>query len=386
MTFFCGRIVVIFITKGVIPPPRMYSVFPIFLCGFLSFFLSLIFVFATMKLAKKYNWYDEVDPRKIHNGSVPRLGGLGLFLSFCIVYVFYRLFFHNVYFDEMPFFIGGVVIWLCGIVDDFCNLRARVKFVIQFISIAVVVYLSPFYLDNIFSFNLPSVEIFGTQFPLLGKFLTFCWIIFLVNAFNLIDGIDWLCSGICLFAIGTIGFLFITNQINASFPIILCGSILGFMVFNKPSAKIFLGDGGSQTLGYCVAVIPLFLNQGIVSELKIIIMILLAVIPGTDVIAAIWRRLREHRSIFSTDRGHIHHKLLNIGFTKLSALLYLLILQFMTCLAICISQYLGLVGANVLLIGSFIIIVIFFVSIHFLNRYVNKKGKGLLSENAQKEH
>ncbi|MCR5171608.1 MAG: undecaprenyl/decaprenyl-phosphate alpha-N-acetylglucosaminyl 1-phosphate transferase, partial [Treponema sp.] len=273
----------------------------------LSFVLSFVFVKLTIYISGKENWYDEIDARKIHSGNIPRLGGLGLFLSFGITFCVYKLIKKDLDTTTLPILAGGFCIWLYGILDDFKNLRARLKFVIQILVIGAVVYFSPYYLKNILGLQLPVW---------FGKAITFFWILLLVNAFNLIDGIDWLCSGITLLSVLTLSFIFAKANSNIFVSLMfLSASILGFMYFNKPDAKIFLGDGGSQTLGYCVAVLPLLYEDSSLMYNKVLVMILFASIPVTDVIAAIWRRLRDKRSIFSTDRAHIHHKLLNIGFS-----------------------------------------------------------------------
>ena len=344
----------------------------------LSLALSILIVKITIVVAHKRNWYDEIDARKVHKGEIPRLGGFGLFASFAISFFTYEIYTGSIDVSVIPYFVGGMCIWFSGIIDDFRNLRARSKFIIQIFVIALSVIFSPYYLKDVFSFTLP---------PFLGKFLTFCWIILLVNAFNLIDGIDWLCSGISLFSFLTLALCVVkTNHSLCFFLCVLCASIIGFMCFNKPDAKIFLGDGGSQSLGYCIAVIPLFCDDLYFEYNKILIMPLLASIPVTDVIAAILRRRREHRSIFSTDRAHIHHKFINIGFSKVFALFYLLLLQFIVCMAIYLTQYMGTKHSTVLLFFTLLFVELFFILIHYINRSVNLKMKGCLSESPQEEH
>jgi len=343
-----------------------------------SFVLSLFFVKLTIIISNKKKWYDNIDARKIHTGSIPRLGGLGLFLSFFIILALYCFISNSWNLKALPFVLGGFCIWISGIVDDFKNLPARVKFLIQLVCITLSVIFSPFYLDKIFFIELPEF---------LGKLITFLWIIYLVNAFNLIDGIDWLCSGISFLSIATLVVVFILNGVNPIPCAILAASILGFMYFNKPNAKIFLGDGGSQTLGYCIAVIPLFLNDGAALKYnKVLIMILLAIIPASDVISAIIRRLRDHRSIFSTDRAHIHHKLLNIGFSKVVAMSYLLGIQFIVSIAIICCQFGRDISTLIVLLLVTMFVEVFFITVHYVNRAVNRRLKGHLSENAQEEH
>ena len=344
-----------------------------------AFFLSVLITPIVIALCKKYNWYDEVDPRKVHKGAIPRLGGLGVFVAFMIsasLYIF--AFSQEDYVFSLPIFAGGLIIFVAGILDDFLNLRAKLKFVIQIVA-ALIVSLSPLYFHTILGFTIP---------PVLGRIFTFLWIIGLVNAYNLIDGLDWLCGGLSFFTMLTMGFILTSYGKDAgNLYFILSAAIAGFLVFNKPPAKIFLGDGGSQTLGYFVAVSPLFNTFGAFEDTKIIVLILLSSIPVTDVIAAVWRRKRDHRAIFSADRAHIHHKLVNIGFSKVTTVGFLLTLQFLICLS-----SLGVIfmrnkkSAVVLLFVALSFVYLFFITIHYINRAVNIKMQGHLDAAPQQEH
>lgn len=344
-----------------------------------AFLLNVLITPIVIALCKKYNWYDEVDPRKVHKGSVPRLGGFGVFLSFIVaasVYIF--VFSPEDYFSVLPIFAGGFVIFAAGVLDDFFNLRAKLKFVIQ-IAAGLTVSLSPLYFHSILGFAIPSV---------LGRIITFLWIIGLVNAYNLIDGLDWLCGGLSFLTLMTMGFILTSYGRDAgNLYFVLCGSLAGFLVFNRPPAKIFLGDGGSQTLGYFIAVSPLFSTFGVFDDMKFIVLVLLTSIPVTDVIAAVWRRKRDHRAIFSADRAHIHHKLINIGFSKTTTVGFLLILQVLICLS-----SLGVIfmrnkkSAVVLLFVALSFVYLFFITIHYINRAVNIKMQGHLDAAPQKEH
>ncbi len=344
-----------------------------------AFLLSVLITPIVIALCKKYNWYDEVDPRKVHKGAIPRLGGLGVFLAFIVAAAIYILLFSQEdYIFALPIFSGGLIIFVAGVLDDFLNLRAKLKFVIQIIA-ALTVSLSPLYFHTILGFTIPSV---------LGRIITFLWIIGLVNAYNLIDGLDWLCGGLSFLTMLTMGFILSSYGKDAgNLYFILAAAIAGFLVFNKPPAKIFLGDGGSQTLGYFVAVSPLFNTFGAFEDTKIIVLVLLSSIPVTDVIAAVWRRKRDHRAIFSADRAHIHHKLVNIGFSKVTTVGFLLMLQFLICLS-----SLGVIfmrnkkSAVVLLFVALSFVYLFFITIHYINRAVNIKMRGHLDAAPQEEH
>lgn len=329
------------------------------------FVFTLLIISLVLFVAMKEKLFDEVDARKVHTGNVPRLGGLGLFLSCGLIYVCHSFYIHNFHVAAVPLILGGAGIWLCGVIDDFINLRARVKFLIQIIVVTISIYFSRYYM----------VQIFGIELPVwLGKTISILWVLFLINAFNLIDGLDWLCSGISFLSIGAFSVLCLFNKINYLPGFILCAAILAFMFFNRPPAKIFLGDGGSLTLGYCVAVLPFYIfnNENFQSNL-LLIQILVASVPITDVLSAIIRRIRNKKPIFSPDRAHIHHKLLNIGFSKIQAIACLLTIQFLICLCVIFTHFMVEYNSLILLIMALFFVLFFFIVIHFLNRSVDAR-------------
>lgn len=345
--------------------------------AFASFLFSASVERLTINICSKYKKFDPVTDRSVHSGDVSRFGGIGIFVSFGFFCILSSLYFNSFSLNLLPFFIGGAFIWLGGVIDDFTNLHARYKFLFQIIIVFLSVSFSPFYIDNFFGLTIPVI---------LGKFITFCWVMVLVNAFNLIDGIDLLCSSLVLISITVVTIIcYLKGTIFLS-GIILCSSLLGFMMFNKPKAKIFLGDSGSQTLGYCVAVFPLICKYPSVKNNEMLIMLILASIPVEDVIAAVWRRLRDKRSVFSSDRAHIHHKLMNIGFSSGQTCFYITLIHLINCAIIVISVFMGKYASIAVLGGAVIITQVVFISIHFINRAVNRKLKGLLPENPQEEH
>lgn len=341
--------------------------------------LSFGFCPLIIKVCKKYNLYDEVDPRKIHKGNIPRLGGIAVFLALLIVVFFVRAVFKTTEIEfYWPLLLGFLIILIFGVMDDIFDMRAKLKFLVQIVA-ALIVSISPYHFTRFMSWTFP---------PFVGNIITFFWIIAVVNAFNLIDGMDCVCSGISFFACFAVGFLLCRCSDSMSiFYFTLCGSLLGFMYWNKPDAKIFLGDGGSQTLGYLIAVAPFFSKGNVDLEFREIpVMFLLCSIPLTDVLAAIWRRLREHRKIFSPDRAHFHHKLLNIGFSKKGAIVFILFLQFVIMSAVVISSYMKKLAAVCMLSFCILFVWIIFIAFHYLNRNVNLCHTGKLEDHPMAEH
>ena len=350
-----------------------------FVCSVIAFALCVLLTPLIIALCKKNKWYDEVDPRKVHDGQVPRLGGIGIFISFVIsVFVYIRFFTSESFAFAWPAFIGGLVIFVFGVIDDFLNLRAKLKFLVQIIA-ALIVVCSPLHFNTFFGITLN---------PIFGRSLTFMWILFLVNAYNLIDGLDLLCGGLSFLTLAVAGVVMLKlGQPMGAFFIILCAAIFGFLLFNKPKAKIFLGDGGSQSLGFAISMIPVFPMPGGFEQIKLLYALLLVSIPVTDVIAAVIRRTRERRSFFSADRGHIHHKLVNIGLSKIAAVVVLLFSQFLIDVSAFSAIFMSRTKDSVILLCVSIFLVwCFFIMLHYINRAVNLKHIGHLSEAPQKEH
>ncbi len=240
-----------------------------------------------------------------------------------------------------------------------------VKLLIQIIAALIVIF-GGYRFEVILRIKIPFV---------IGCAFTVVWIIGIINAFNLIDGLDGLCGGITFLIFITLGIVFyqVKDQ-NAGVCFIAASAILGFLVFNKPDAKIFMGDCGSQFLGFMVSVVPLYFTEQNLEYIMFPTMAVLVAIPVLDVVAAIWRRTREGRPIMSPDRAHIHHKLLNIGFSKRQVLVILLSMQGLSCISVVLSCYLSRYRGVILLGMVFLFLVSFYTIIHYTNRAVNLRG------------
>lgn len=333
----------------------------------LSAAISLVSMPLLIKFCQKKKLYDYHDERKIHSGDIPRLGGVGIFISFMISACCY---FYSIkdqgFFHILPIVIAGAIVFAFALVDDILNLPAIVKLIVQLIAVSIVTF-HGFRFKQIFSWMLPTPVSFG---------LTFFWILGVINAYNLIDGLDGLCGTFSITAVVTLGLLFaLTGNSEAIVCFILAGSIFGFLCFNWPPAKLFMGDAGSQFLGFMIATFPLFGSNIVFEFNKFLIMIVITAFPVFDTIAAIWRRLREKRSIMSADRSHLHHKLLNMGYNKKTALYLLCALQVLLCSSVVISYFLGAKRGMALLLESTMFIALFFSFIHFTNRAVMMKRK-----------
>jgi len=330
-----------------------------------TFILSLVSMPVIIAVCKKRNIYDYQDERKIHTGNISRLGGIGIFIAFIIGGISWALISDTINFLQvLPVVIGACIIMGFGIADDILNLRALIKLFAQMAAAFVVV---------VFGFRFK--QIFGWVLPMpISCILTFFWIIGITNAYNLIDGLDGLCGSLSFSAIVTLGVMYVlAGNSEACLCFILAAAVLGFLCFNWPPAKIFMGDAGSQFLGFMISVIPLYSSGEVFEYNKFIIMIIVTSFPMFDTLAAIWRRTREHRSIMSPDRSHLHHKFLNLGYTKTATLYVIDLIQILLCASVIASHFMGKIGGTVVLFVSLVFMIVFFSVIHYTNRAVLRK-------------
>ena len=342
----------------------------------LSFTLSFVAVALVLKLSHKKAWYDRVNSRKIHNGHIPRLGGIGFALVFILISAAICIVFGGVepVLRYLPCFFALVFVLFFGVVDDFRPLKPRNKFIVQFV--AAICVIVPGFIFRQVTFVDSGI------FPVaIWYAITFIWIVGSTNAFNLIDGIDGLAGGLSGLIALFMGLIFFSFGITLKvlFCTAFVGVILGFLVFNAPfpRAKIFMGDGGSQFLGFLLALLPLSRESGSLETLPILYAAALFIIPFFDTFAAVWRRVRDGRKIVSPDKAHIHHKLMNLGLSVrgVDAVLYSLqiILGILTLFSIRLD---GLFSVCVLG-AAYLIGIMFFAIVHHLNRVAMKTKKDI---------
>ena len=329
-----------------------------------SFALSAGLIPIIILSCRKHGWYDKVDERKIHKGNIPRLGGVGFVTAFSAVTLVYVLVTKDYSNTRLAFVISGLIIFIFGVMDDFLTLKAYLKLIVQ-IAASLIAIAAGFRFRTILSWELPMWLSFA---------LTFFWMIGIINAYNLIDGVDALCGSLSAMVILTLGLIYTkdgsTHQ--ATVCMILVAAIMGFLLYNKPKAKIFMGDGGSQFLGFMIAVLPLEKTTAHFESTKFFLMAVLVSLPAIDCIAAIWRRLREHRGIMTPDKRHLHHKLMGMGLSPVHVLLFLAALQLLLCAGGYISMRMRTRPGLTLLLTLMIAVIIFFIIIHFCSRALKK--------------
>ncbi len=278
---------------------------------FISFIVSFLLIPIIIHFADKKKIYDHNDERKIHNGNICRLGGLAIFAGFIIPF-FVLVFPENHFrFNVYLYTCGLLIAFSIGFLDDLITFRARYKLIFQIIA-GIFVSSSGLLISD---FNIGAF--FRIEFGVLSWFITVVWVVAFMNAVNLLDGMDGLASGIIFIAniFIMIIALSIGNDLVAILSAMMCGSILGFYVFNYPPAKLFMGDGGAYFLGFIYSTLPLMgLKKSSVVTLFLFPLILL-IIPIFDIVVVIVKRLKLGYNVFIADKNHIHHRLLNLGFS-----------------------------------------------------------------------
>jgi UDP-GlcNAc:undecaprenyl-phosphate GlcNAc-1-phosphate transferase len=216
----------------------------------------------------------------------------------------------------------------------------------------------------------------------LGYGLTFVWLIGMSNAFNLIDGVDALCGSLSLsvaLTLGVVVYLAGAGETGlGAVGFILGGSVVGFLVYNKPRARIFMGDGGSQFLGFMLGSLPLLLKSPPdLGYNGFPMVVVLSSIPLLDTVAAIWRRTREGRSFFTPDKRHLHHKLMEMGYTTKSVLGLLVTIQAGLCgVSILAVVWIGGVRGFIVLGAGLGVMILFFAIMHYTSHAISRvKGK-----------
>lgn len=338
--------------------------------------MNLVITPILIKLSHKNRWFDITNDRKIHSGNIPRIGGLGIFVSF-IASVFIFLLICKIFdvnlnsvskYRHLALAFGFLIITLMGIADDFIGMRAWHKFLIQ-TAAALIVTSGGF---NFQTFYIPfagkSIEL-----GIFSHIVTVFWIISLCNALNLMDGMDGLAGGIALIASFFYGVIFYAtgNYTASGLSFALMGAVAGFLVFNFPPAKIFMGDSGSLFLGFSLAIIPLINKTSHVSSKIFFMPLIILVIPALDMIAAILRRKRRHLPISSPDREHIHHKLIDFGLSQKKILLVIYVFSIFAGLSGLLYIYIEYVWHDWGFIIFFLIWALYtalFIKLHYKNQ------------------
>jgi UDP-GlcNAc:undecaprenyl-phosphate GlcNAc-1-phosphate transferase len=290
---------------------------------FLAFVLALSVTAALIpflaRWAPSIGLTDAPGPRKVHSVPVPRVGGLAMAAGVFTVTLLTV--------DLIPtvrgLLIGLAVLLFFGLWDDRVSLGYRTKFAGQILAVGLSMVVGHIHFGQIVLGSVTAVP------DWLSLLLTFFFLIGITNAVNLADGLDGLAGGMVLLCLCAISLFAATNgnMTVTAVALVEAGAVLGFLRFNTHPARIFMGDSGSQMLGFSVGALSLLAVQGEGSELSAALPLLLLGLPIIDTTSVMFTRIRAGRSPFSADANHLHHRLLGLGFAHREAVALIYAMQ-----------------------------------------------------------
>lgn len=288
---------------------------PLIVAVFISFSTTPL----VRKLAFKVGAVDiPKDNRRVHKEPMPTMGGLAIYLSVMVT----AIIFLPIDKTLLSIIVGGTLIIISGIIDDISIMSAKLKLVFQ-ITAAMVLIWGGVRIDTITNpFSSTNVVL---NLGYLSIPITIFWIVGIINTLNLIDGLDGLSAGVAM--ISSLSLMFVAGKFGLTSIIIIsatvAGACLGFLPYNFNPAKIFMGDTGALFLGFMMAVISIEGVMKSVATIAIVVPIMILGVPIFDTTFAIFRRLLSGQSIISADKGHLHHRLLERGFSHKKTVLIL---------------------------------------------------------------
>jgi len=302
----------------------------------LAFITAYVITPYTIRLARKIGALDiPKDKRKIHKNAMPRLGGLAVIVGFIVstIYLLTVMTIENTIsitgtdnyiYKLIGFFLGIIVLGIFCFLDDWKGIPPYLKLIGQFLA-AVIVTCCGIRIDEIVLSRFDTI----INNEILSIIVTIIWVVGITNAINLIDGLDGLSSGICLISCLSLLIIFVMNG-SALIAIVLvtalAGAIVGFLPFNFNPAKTFIGDTGSNFLGYSLSIISILGVAKTYTAIVLIAPLIVFALPLFDTFSAILRRIIKTKSlkgVFKADRDHLHHKIMKKGYTQKQAVFML---------------------------------------------------------------
>ncbi len=272
-----------------------------------------------VRVGRKWLIVDHPGARKVHSVPVPRVGGIAMATGVLIA----ALLTMHLHRADIWFLVAAGTLIAFGVMDDRFDLDYRVKFIGQILAVGIVmlagdVRIQTIALDD--RFWLPA----WVSYP-----LTLAFLVGVTNAVNLADGLDGLAGGttfLCLCAVALLSSVGVPGS-STALALAFAGAVLGFLRFNTYPASVFMGDAGSQLLGFSIGVLSIRATQNASSEISAAVPILLLALPILDTLSVMAQRIGEGRSPFSPDKNHIHHKLLALGFDHHEAVMVIYLVQ-----------------------------------------------------------
>jgi UDP-GlcNAc:undecaprenyl-phosphate GlcNAc-1-phosphate transferase len=327
-----------------------------------AFALTFISVPFVKKLALKIGALDhpETEKRRIHKKPTPNIGGLAIFFGFIVTTVIFT----DPTREVFGLIFGASLMLIMGYIDSMVGLRAIPKLISQIIAAFILVSFG----INIDFISNPSNGIF--ELGLLSVPITILWVVGITNAINIIDGLDGLAAGVVTISCGTLA---VISYLTGRYEILPLALFLGFsaaafLPYNFYPAKIFMGDAGSQFLGFTLAAISIMGTLKSATLLSLFVPVLALGIPIFDTISAILRRVKNNKSIVEADREHLHHLFLDYGFGQKGAVLIIYSLNLL-------FGIIAIVSSQVTKTQSFILFTLALIFMMFIRLNIFNKGE-----------
>lgn len=287
--------------------------------------LTLLVTPIIIYIAQKCNCIDNPGKRKFHRHPTPRWGGVAFFIGILPAFVFLKI---NS--QIASYLIAVAILVILGGIDDRKNISWRIKFLGMFIAASIVIFGGDAMINNIGRYgSYGKVELGMLSIP-----ITYFAVIGVTNAINLIDGLNGLAGGVSLIAFLFIGIAAYLsgNYLLATIAIAFVGVLIGFLLYNFPKAKIFMGDSGSLFLGFSLAIFSIFLTQGEMFHVEPMFPVLVLLIPIFDTLRIMAVRSFNLKNPFAADKIHLHHLLIRKGISPVKTVVFLWSLTFIFCL------------------------------------------------------
>ena len=271
------------------------------------------------RFASRLGLIDQPSARKVHVVPIPRVGGIGIVIG-ALTAVYFLLPIDTL---TQGYLLGAIVLFVFGLWDDISEIGHYPKFLGQLIAALCVVLYGELYVVSV-----PFVP--GGEIPAtLGIPFSVVALVGMINAINHSDGLDGLAGGESMFSIGAIALLsFLAGDVIAfTIALSVMGGILGFLRYNTHPARVFMGDSGSQFLGYTLGFLAILLTQRTEPGLSPAVVLLLLGLPIVDILVVASKRVRSRLNLFQATRNHIHHRLLDLGFIHQESVIIIYSLQ-----------------------------------------------------------
>lgn len=333
-----------------------------------SFLFSAIILPRLSHIAEKIGLIDQPNERKIHNKPMPLVGGLGMIMALSLTSLLFFPLAHL-----RGFFSGLIILTITGFLDDFKEIDHYWKFIAQAVAVTLMISFSK---TVLLSFG----DLFSTGQINLGIFavpLTYFCVIGVINSINMIDGLDGLAGGLSLISLISFAILsYVNNQMELMYLSLgLGGAVLGFLIYNWPPSRLFMGDAGSLSLGFSLAFLSIAITQVKDSHVPPVAPLLILAIPIVDTVTVMIERILRGRSPFYADRTHIHHRLIHTGRGKKETLYIILSLSLLLNVIA--------VGGTILRIPEYYLFLVFgiYLLIYLVFRFIQERRLISLRDN-----